>query len=100
MFVKFPKFVQIGVLIGMLLIYGCASRDAARSEGNEVEYTGTLKSLGEVLVEEKHKGKWKGRTRTNKIVFFEDEADWHGRLASVTITKTSPWSLQGTLATV
>ena len=53
MFVKFPKFVQIGVLIGMLLIYGCASRDAARSEGNEVEYTGTLKSLGEVLVEEK-----------------------------------------------
>lgn len=59
-----------------------------------------LGQTAEVLVEERHKGKWKGRTRANKIVFFEDEADWHGRLASVTITKTSPWSLQGTLATV
>ena len=25
----------------------------------------------EVLVEEKHKGRWKGRTRTNKLVFFD-----------------------------
>ncbi len=52
----------------------------------------------EVLVEENHKGKWKGRTRTNKIVFFEDGADWKGRLARVVIQKTSPWSMQGTLA--
>ena len=53
----------------------------------------------EILVEENHKGKWKGRTRTNKIVFFEDgEADWKGRLAEVTIVKTGPWSMQGTLA--
>jgi tRNA-2-methylthio-N6-dimethylallyladenosine synthase len=50
----------------------------------------------EILVEENHKGKWKGRTRTNKIVFFEDgDLDWTGRLAEVTITKTGPWSLQG-----
>jgi tRNA-2-methylthio-N6-dimethylallyladenosine synthase len=51
----------------------------------------------EVLVEENHKGKWKGRTRTNKLVFFEDEAEWSGRTAPVTITQTSPWSLQGNL---
>jgi len=51
----------------------------------------------EVLVEENHKGKWTGRTRNNKIVFFEDEANWQGRLAKVRITKTSPWSLQGNL---
>ena len=52
----------------------------------------------EVLVEDQHKGKWKGRTRTNKLVFFADDADWRGRLASVRVTQTSPWSLQGDLA--
>ena len=51
----------------------------------------------EVLVEEKHKGKWKGRTTSNKLVFFEHPADWRGRLATVRITKTGPWSLQGEL---
>ena len=49
----------------------------------------------EILVEEKHKGKWKGRTRTNKLVFFQDEGDWRGKLAQVKITWTGPWSLQG-----
>jgi tRNA-2-methylthio-N6-dimethylallyladenosine synthase len=49
----------------------------------------------EVLVEEKHKGKWRGRTRTNKLVFFEDERDRRGELAKVRITWTGPWSMQG-----
>ena len=48
-----------------------------------------------VLVEEKHKGKWKGRTRTNKLVFFQDQGDWRGKLAQVRVTWTGPWSLQG-----
>ncbi len=52
----------------------------------------------EVLVEENHKGKWKGRSRNNKIVFFEDDGNWPGRLAKVRITKTSPWSMQGDLS--
>jgi tRNA-2-methylthio-N6-dimethylallyladenosine synthase len=52
----------------------------------------------EVLVEGRHKGKWKGRTRTNKLVFFSDDTtEWKGRLASVTVTHTSAWSLQGEL---
>jgi tRNA-2-methylthio-N6-dimethylallyladenosine synthase len=52
----------------------------------------------EVLVEANHKGKWKGRTRTNKLVFFEDpHTDWAGQLARVTVTHTSPWSLQAEL---
>ena len=51
----------------------------------------------EVLVEDQHKDKWRGRTRTNKLVFFEDERDWRGRLASVRITWTGPWSMQGTV---
>jgi len=49
----------------------------------------------EILVEDKEHGKWKGRTRTNKLVFFEDARNWLGRLASVRIDRASPWSLQG-----
>ncbi len=56
--------------------------------------------LGErvqVLVEDFHRGKWRGRTRTNKLVFFEDERDRAGELVDVEITWTGPWSLQGRL---
>ena len=49
----------------------------------------------EVLVEEPHKGRWKGRTRSNKLVFFEHPDDWQGRLAQVRITWAGPWSLLG-----
>lgn len=56
----------------------------------------------EVLVEELHKGKWKGRTRTNKLVFFTDTGgegrDWRGGRVNVEITWTGPWSMQGQLA--
>jgi tRNA-2-methylthio-N6-dimethylallyladenosine synthase len=54
-----------------------------------------LKPTAEVLVEEKHKGKWKGRTRTNKLVFFENAGEWRGKLAHVDITWAGPWSMQG-----
>jgi tRNA-2-methylthio-N6-dimethylallyladenosine synthase len=52
----------------------------------------------DVLVEDLHKGKWRGRTPGNKLVFFEDGTqDWRGRLAPVSITWTGPWSMQGVL---
>jgi len=51
----------------------------------------------EILVEERRKGKWKGRTRTNKLVFFQDDSDWRGQLAPVQITWAGPWSMQGRL---
>jgi len=51
----------------------------------------------EVLVEEKAKGKWRARTGSNKLVFFEHPNNWIGQLVHVAITKTSPWSLQGTI---
>ncbi len=50
-----------------------------------------------VLVEDQHKGKWRGRTPHNKIVFFEDDGDWRGKIADVEITWTGPWSMQGRL---
>jgi len=50
----------------------------------------------DVLVEEQHKGRWKGRTRNNKLVFFEDDAhNWKGQTAPVKITRTGPWSMLG-----
>jgi len=52
----------------------------------------------EILVEGRKKGKWQGRIRTNKLVFFSDEADRLGQLVKVKVGKTSPWALQGRLA--
>jgi len=49
----------------------------------------------EVLVEGRKKEKWFGRTRSNKLVFFEDAGDWLGQLVRIQIEKTSPWSLGG-----
>ena len=51
----------------------------------------------EILVEGRRKGRWWGRTRTGKLVFFDDEADLMGQLVDVEISKTSAWSLQGKL---
>ena len=49
-----------------------------------------------VLVDGRERGKWRGRTRTDKLVFFEDAGgDHHGRTVDVRVTKTSPWALQG-----
>ncbi len=50
-----------------------------------------------VLVETLHKGKWRGRTPQNKLVFFEDARDWRGQVVDVEITWTGPWSMQGRL---
>ena len=56
-----------------------------------------LGKMVEVLVEDKKRDKWQGRTRGDKLVFFSDNADLHGQLVKVKIEKTSPWSLQGKL---
>ncbi|MBI2287701.1 MAG: tRNA (N6-isopentenyl adenosine(37)-C2)-methylthiotransferase MiaB [Chloroflexi bacterium] len=52
----------------------------------------------EVLVEGKSQGKWQGRTRSGKLVFFNADGNYPGQLVAVKIEKTSPWSLQGTPA--
>ncbi|MDQ6662729.1 MAG: MiaB/RimO family radical SAM methylthiotransferase, partial [Chloroflexota bacterium] len=67
----------------------------------------TLDTVQEVLVEEAHDTKgiaqWRGRNRTNKLVFFpqaEAIANGHthikaGDLVQVHIDRVTPWSLQG-----
>lgn len=51
----------------------------------------------EVLFEQKVKGRWKGRTPTNKLVFVESEEDLRGRTLKVAVTWAGPWSMQATL---
>ena len=52
----------------------------------------------EVLFEEKVKGRWKGRTATNKLVFVESESDLTGKVLPVRISWAGPWSMQGVLS--
>jgi tRNA-2-methylthio-N6-dimethylallyladenosine synthase len=51
----------------------------------------------EVLFEEKVKGRWKGRTPTNKLVFVESEENLRGKIIPVSVTWAGPWSMQGAL---
>ncbi|NMC55329.1 MAG: tRNA (N6-isopentenyl adenosine(37)-C2)-methylthiotransferase MiaB [Chloroflexi bacterium] len=51
-----------------------------------------------VLVEDRHKARWRGRTPTNKLVFIESDQNLHGQIINATITWTGPWSMQGQLA--
>jgi tRNA-2-methylthio-N6-dimethylallyladenosine synthase len=51
----------------------------------------------EVLVEDLHKGRWRGRTPQNKLVFFDDGHDLKGQLVNVRVTWAGPWSMSGEL---
>jgi tRNA-2-methylthio-N6-dimethylallyladenosine synthase len=56
--------------------------------------------LGEtvdVLFEDQVKGRWRGRTPTNKLVFVESDRDLRGQLEPVTVTWSGPWSMQARL---
>ncbi len=56
--------------------------------------------LGEtvpVLFEAKVKGRWRGRTPTNKLVFVETDDNLRGLILPIRITWTGPWSMQAQL---
>ncbi len=60
----------------------------------------SLRYLGEkveVLFEAQVKGRWKGRTSTNKLVFVESAESLLGQVLPVRITWAGPWSMQGVL---
>ncbi|MFO8101018.1 MAG: tRNA (N6-isopentenyl adenosine(37)-C2)-methylthiotransferase MiaB [Dehalococcoidia bacterium] len=52
----------------------------------------------QVLVERRRSGRWQGRTRGDKLVFFEDENNCLGELVDVKVEQAGAWSLQGTPA--
>jgi len=51
----------------------------------------------EVLFEEQVRGRWKGRTPTNKLVFVESAEDLQGQLRQAQITWSGRWSMQARL---
>jgi tRNA-2-methylthio-N6-dimethylallyladenosine synthase len=64
---------------------GIAAEISAGYQGQKVD----------VLFEEQVRGRWRGRTPTNKLVFVESDQDLRGQVQPVTITWTGPWSMQG-----
>lgn len=58
-------------------------------------HAGYVGKTTEVLFEEKAKGRWRGRTPTNKLVFVETEEDLHGQVRPVEITWAGAWSMRG-----
>lgn len=51
----------------------------------------------DVLFEDYHKDRWRGRTPNNKLVFVDSDQDLRGKILPVMITWTGPWSMQGRL---
>ena len=49
----------------------------------------------QVLVEDKHKGNWRGRNPQSKLVFFDDPRDLRGQLVDVRVLHSGPYSLSG-----
>ena len=72
------------------------------TEINSAYHHGTV----EVLAENRKRGSWTGRTRGNKLVYFDisestgsaQGMDLTGQLVDVRITRTGPWSLAGVTA--
>jgi tRNA-2-methylthio-N6-dimethylallyladenosine synthase len=57
-----------------------------------------LKRTVPVLFEERSKkGRWRGRTETNKLVFADSKDDLQGKILPVSIHWTGPWSMLGNL---
>jgi tRNA-2-methylthio-N6-dimethylallyladenosine synthase len=50
-----------------------------------------------VLFEELSRGRWRGRTPTNKLVFVDSDENLLGQERDVVITWTGPWSMIGKL---
>jgi tRNA-2-methylthio-N6-dimethylallyladenosine synthase len=73
-------------------------------ELNEVILTRTneqwMGQTVEVLVEEKRKERWKGRTPHNRLVFFDSDENLLGALVKVKIEWTGPYTLIGQLEEV
>ena len=63
---------------------------------SERKMTRWLDETVEVLVEDMHNGRWRGRTPQNKLVFFDDPRELKGKLVQIKIKHTGAWSMSGT----
>ena len=62
-------------------------------------HAGYLNKTVPVLFEGKSKkGRWRGRTETNKLIFVESDQDLRGKLLPVQVYWSGPWSMLATLS--
>lgn len=54
-----------------------------------------LNTTQRILVEGKRRGRWFGRNRNDKLIFFDSPNDRKGEMVDVRIERAGPWSLQG-----
>jgi len=71
--------------------------DLQEKIGGEIN-THYLGQKVEVLFEDKVKGRWRGRTPTNKLVFVESDEALRGKVLPVTVTWSGPWSMQARIS--
>ncbi len=69
--------------------------ESLQKEVSEKKMKQWLGATVEVLVEDMHKGKWRGRSPQGKLVFFDDPRELKGHLVQVKIHHTGPWSMSG-----
>ncbi len=69
--------------------------ESLQKEVSEKKMKQWLGATVEVLVEDMHKGKWRGRSPQGKLVFFDDPRELKGHLVQVKINHTGPWSMSG-----
>ncbi len=78
--------------------------DAQQEETQRSINASLQDAVVEVLVEDSQSHRqdvpqWRGRTRTNKLVFIpREDDDLRGQTVAARIIKTSPWALQGVVA--
>ena len=66
----------------------------------QISYRKNMSLIGttlDVLVNGRKGDKWQGRTRADKLVFFDCNKDLRGQLVDLRIESVSPWSLQAAL---
>ena len=67
----------------------------------QIQYENNAKLVGqklEVLIDGHKRGKWHGRTRSDKLVYIENTENLLGQLSDVKITSSGPWSLNGMIS--
>lgn len=66
-----------------------------QAEISAAKFKELLGQKREILVDGYSRGRWRGRTRGNQLVFFDATGDWTGQFVDVEITETRTWYALG-----
>lgn len=69
--------------------------EAVQAEISARKFVGLRGTTEELFVDGRARGRWRGRTRGNQLVFFDATGDWTGQFVDVRITDTTTWYALG-----